>query len=143
MAKVKYYYDPDTLSYHKIKSKKKDKFKNAIVGFFAVIILMFAGYIGFSQFLQSPKEKALNRELVNLKLNYGLLTKKMKQIDIVLASIQQRDNSIYRTFFNANPIPKEQRMAGFGGVNRYKSLEGFQNSTMIIAATKKLDVLSK
>jgi len=143
MAKVKYYYDPDTLSYHKIKSKKKDKFKNAIVGFFAIIILMFLGYIGFSQIFQSPKEKALNRELVNLKLNYGLLTKKMKQIDVVLASVQQRDNSIYRTFFNANPITDEQRKAGFGGVNRYKSLEGFQNSKMIIDATKKLDILSK
>jgi len=143
MAKVKYYYDPDTLSYHKIKSKKKDKVKNTIVGFFAIVIIMFAGYIGFSQFFQSPKEKALRRELVNLKLNYGLLTKKMKQIDVVLSSVQQRDNSIYRTFFNANPITDEQRKAGFGGVNRYESLEGFQNSAMVIDATKKLDILSK
>jgi murein DD-endopeptidase MepM/ murein hydrolase activator NlpD len=34
-------------------------------------------------------------------------------------------------------------MAGFGGVNRYKSLDGFENSTMIKDVTKKIDILSK
>ena len=33
--------------------------------------------------------------------------------------------------------------AGFGGINRYRSLEGFNNSEMIIDATKNLDILSK
>ncbi len=42
-----------------------------------------------------------------------------------------------------NPIPEEQRKAGFGGVNRYKALEGFDNSEMIIDVTKNMDVLSK
>jgi len=143
MSKVKYYYDPDTLSYHKIKVKKRDKLKTILLGFFGVIILMFAGYVGFSQIFESPKEKALKREVVNLKLNYGLLLKKMNQIEDVLAEVQQRDNAIYRTYFEANPIPSEQRRAGFGGINRYEALEGFENSAMIIAATKKLDILSK
>ena len=42
-----------------------------------------------------------------------------------------------------NPIPNEQRKAGFGGVNRYKALEGFDNSEMIIDVTKNMDILSK
>ncbi|MFK5891365.1 MAG: M23 family metallopeptidase [Flavobacteriaceae bacterium] len=143
MSKVKYYYDPDTLSYHKIKVKKRDKFKTFLFGILGVLVLMFAGYVGFSQIFESPKEKALNRELVNLKLNYGLLSKKMNQVEDVLTQVQQRDNAIYRTYFEANPIPTEQRTAGFGGINRYESLEGFENSAMIIDATKKLDILSK
>jgi len=143
MSKVKYYYDPDTLSYHKIKIKKEDKLKTVLLGFFGVLILMFAGYLTFSQIFESPKEKALQREVVNLKLNYGLLSKKMNQIEDVLVQVQQRDNTIYRTYFEANPIPEEQRRAGFGGVNRYEALEGFENSAMIIDATKKLDILSK
>ena len=67
----------------------------------------------------------------------------MTQIEYVLTEVQQRDNAIYRTYFEVNPIPKEQRIAGFGGVNRYAALEGFDNSTMVIDATKKLDILSK
>jgi murein DD-endopeptidase MepM/ murein hydrolase activator NlpD len=46
-------------------------------------------------------------------------------------------------FFEANPIPEEQRTAGFGGVHRYKHLEGFDNSAMIKKATKDLDILDK
>lgn len=143
MSKVKYYYDPDTLSYHKIKVKREEAFRRVVFGILAILIIMFAGYIGFSQIFESPKEKGLNRELVNLKLNYGLLSKKIKQIDNVLAEVQERDNTIYRTFFEANPIPEEQRKAGFGGVNRYEALEGFDNSAMVIEATKNVDILSK
>ena len=73
----------------------------------------------------------------------SLLDKKMAQAEEVLEGIQTRDNNIYRTYFEANPIPEEQRKAGFGGVNRYKSMEGFDNSQMIIDATKNIDILSK
>jgi murein DD-endopeptidase MepM/ murein hydrolase activator NlpD len=95
------------------------------------------------QFIESPRQKVLKRELENMKLHYELLDKKMLQAQDVLGGIQKRDNNIYRTYFEANPIPEQQRKAGFGGINRYKSLEGFNNSEMIIDATKNLDILSK
>lgn len=143
MAKVKYYYDSDTLSYKKVVLRKRDKFKKLLVFFLGAIsfglIFMFISF----QFIESPKEKAQKRELENLKLRYGLLDKKMAQIEDVLEGIQHRDNDIYRLYFEANPIPEEQRKAGFGGVNRYESLEGFENSEMIIDVTKKMDILSK
>ena len=67
----------------------------------------------------------------------------MDQIEQVLTNMEDRDNNIYRLYFEANPIPEEQRRAGFGGVNRYKSLEGFNNSEIIINATKRLDIIQK
>jgi len=67
----------------------------------------------------------------------------MQQIEKVLANIEDRDNSIYRVYFEANPIPEEQRRAGFGGLNRYQSLEGYQNSDLIINTTKHMDIIQK
>jgi len=143
MAKVKYYYDSDTLSYRKIELRKRDKFKQTLI-FIAssALFALFIVLVSF-QFIDSPKEKAQKRELDNMKLRYELLTKKMTQSQEVLAGIQQRDNDIYRLYFEANPIPEEQRKAGFGGINRYKSLEGFENSEMIVDVTKNMDILSK
>ncbi len=143
MAKVKYYYDSDTLSYRKIELRKRDKIKQSLIflssaALFALLIV----FIAF-QFIESPKEKAQKRELDNMKLRYELLDKKMVQAEKVLEGIQQRDNDIYRMYFEVNPIPEEQRRAGFGGVNRYKSLEGFENSDMIVDATKSMDILAK
>ncbi len=143
MAKVKYYYDSETLSYRKIELRKRDKFRKSMV--FLLASAMFGALLVFIlyQFIESPKEKVLKRELENMKLHYELIEKKMEQTQMILADIQERDNNIYRVYFETNPIPDEQRKAGFGGVNRYKTLEGFDNSGMIINATKNLDILSK
>ncbi len=143
MTKVKYYYDSDTLSYQKIKPKKGQKFRRFLLYVIAAILLMFLGFTLLTPVFESPKEKELKRELEFVKLNEQLHNKKITQLQQVLEEIQERDNNIYRLYFEVNPIPEEQRKAGFGGVNRYKALEGFDNSEMIIDVTKNMDVLSK
>ena len=62
---------------------------------------------------------------------------------MVLDNIEERDNNIYRVLFEVNPIDEDIRKAGFGGVNRYNELEGFENSDIIIETTKKLEILTK
>ena len=143
MAKVKYYYDADTLSYRKIDVKKSDYYKKTVFGILSVLLTAFIGFIIFSQFLMSPNERAINRENENLQLNLDLLSKRIVESSAVLNQLQERDNNIYRMYFEANPIPNEQRKAGFGGVNRYKSLDGYDNSKMIKQLTKDIDILSK
>lgn len=145
MSKVKYYYDPDTLSYRKIEAKKSRRYRN--ISLFLLGSLLF-GLLGLTillntSFINTPKELSLEREVRNYELQFELLNRKMVQIEEVLANIEDRDNNIYRLYFEANPIPDEQRKAGFGGVNRYKSLEGFNNSDMIIATKKRMDIIQK
>ncbi len=143
MAKVKFYYDSDTLSYQQIEVKRSVKVKRTLMLLVALVLVGFLGFISFSYVIKSPSQLAQERELENLKLHFQLLSKRIDESSNVLEDIQDRDNNIYRVYFEAKPISKEQRMAGFGGVNRYKSLEGFENSTMIKEVTKKIDVLSK
>jgi murein DD-endopeptidase MepM/ murein hydrolase activator NlpD len=71
------------------------------------------------------------------------MNKKLNQLNVVLNEIEQRDNNIYRVLFETNPIPSEVRKAGFGGVNRYENLEGFDNSKLVIETTKKIEILTK
>ncbi|MDO6491935.1 MAG: M23 family metallopeptidase [Cellulophaga sp.] len=145
MSQVKYYYDPDTLSYRKIEHKKSKKFRNVALMFMGAAILGFLGLLLLlnTNLINTPKELSLQRELHNYEFQFELLNKKMEQMEQVLVNIEDRDNNIYRLYFEANPIPEEQRRAGFGGVNRYKSLEGFNNSEMIIDATKRLEIIQK
>ncbi|CAH8285299.1 murein DD-endopeptidase MepM/ murein hydrolase activator NlpD [Mariniflexile fucanivorans] len=143
MSKVKYYYDAESLSYKKIQRKKRNTIKYASVFILGSALFGFLFVFIANQFVESPKERALKRELQNAQLQFELLNKKMKEAEIVLADVADRDNNIYRVYFEANPIPDEQRKAGFGGVNRYKDLEGFDNSKLIIESNKRLDVLQK
>jgi murein DD-endopeptidase MepM/ murein hydrolase activator NlpD len=145
MSKVKYYYDPDTLSYRKIELKKSRRYRNISLFILGSSLFGFLGLIFLlnTNILNTPRELSLTREVKNYELRFELLNKKMEQIEQVLANIEDRDNNIYRLYFEANPIPEEQRRAGFGGINRYKSLEGFNNSEMITATTRRLDVIQK
>lgn len=145
MKKVKYYYDPENLAYRKIKTKKATK-----VGYAALFILAAAifGVLSFlillnTPFFETPKDRLQAREIENFKLRYAILNKKMDQIDEVLANVEERDNNIYRAYFNTSAIPDEQRKAGFGGVNRYAALEGYDNSELVINTSKRVDIISK
>ena len=145
MSKVKYYYDPDTLSYRKIEPKKSKKYRN--IAFFVLGAALF-GFVGLlfllnTNLVNTPKELSLQREVQNYELQFDILNRKMQQMEEVLTNIEDRDNNLYRLYFEANPIPEEQRRAGFGGINRYKSLEGFNNSEIIIDASKRIDVIQK
>ena len=145
MSKVKYYYDSETLSYRKIENKRGRK-----IGIFFLSLLgtVLSGFLLLLLYLnlpnvETPKERQLKRELAQMELQYDLLNKRMAQAETVLEQLAERDNNLYRVYFEANPIPEEQRRAGFGGVNRYKDLEGFDNSKLIINASKQLDILTK
>jgi len=143
MSKVKYYYDPETLSYRKFERKKRTTFKYAMVFLLGSTLFGFLFVFIAGQFVESPKEKTLKRELQNLQIQYTVLNNRMDDAFAALENVEERDNSIYRLYFEANPIPEEQRRAGFGGVNRYKDYEGYDNSKMIIESHKRLDQLQK
>lgn len=145
MKKVKYYYDSENLAYRKIVTKKRKRF-----GYIALFILSAAvfGILSFiillnTSFFETPKDRLQAREIENLKIRYAILNKKINEVEEVLESIEERDNNIYRTYFNTSIIPEQQRKAGFGGVNRYKDLEGYNNSELVINTSKRVDVLSK
>jgi len=145
MSKVKYYYDSDTLSYRKIEKKKGRKLGIALLSLAGMLLsgfLLLLIYINLP-YIETPKEKSLKRELANTELQFKVLNKKMKQAETVLNEVADRDNNLYRVYFEANPIPDEQRKAGFGGINRYQDLEGFDNSDLIVNSTKRLDILTK
>jgi murein DD-endopeptidase MepM/ murein hydrolase activator NlpD len=143
MSKVKYYYDSETLSYRKIERKKRTTFKYILVFLTASALFAFLMLLIASQYFESPKEKALARELQNMQLQYEMLDKRLDEAIAALESVERRDNAIYRLYFSANPIPEEQRRQGFGGVNRYKKFEGYDNSKLIKEANKKMDILQK
>jgi murein DD-endopeptidase MepM/ murein hydrolase activator NlpD len=143
MAKIKYYYDTKTLSYKRIQLSKLEKTKRYLLFFSSSLFLSLAILLVFFQFFDSPKENKLKNEIKNLSTQYKVIDESMRQIEIVLDDIQQRDDNIYRTIFEADPIPKSIRKQGFGGVNRYKKFAGYSNSDIIINTTTKIDQLTK
>ena len=145
MAKVKYYYDSENLAYRKIITKTRKKIgvvllflvASGLFGLLCFIVLLNTPYF------ETPKNKKQAREIENLKLRYAILNKKMDEVEDVIEFIEERDNNLYRVYFNASPIPEEERKSGFKEVDRYAALEGYDNSQLVTNTTKRIDVLRK
>lgn len=145
MFKTKYYYDKNSLSYRKVEVNKSTQIRNILAFlissmFFGIMVLLI---LLKSPSINTPTELTQAREISNFKLQFNLLNKKIDQLNTVLEDIEQRDNNIYRVLFETNPIPSDVRKAGFGGINRYENLKGFENSDLVVETTKKIEILTK
>ncbi|WP_395044254.1 M23 family metallopeptidase [Flavobacterium sp.] len=142
--KVKYYYDTENLAYRKIKPKKGLKLGYAALFLLASALFGFLCFVLFMNvpFLETPKDKIQQQEIESMKLRYSILNKKIDQLEEVASDMEDRDNNLYRTYFNYTPVSREKRK-GIIDKNRYKELEGFNNSDLIITTSKKVDGITK
>ncbi len=143
MGKSKYLFNTESLSYDQVRPSLKKRL--LILTSYVSVLLLIAILLNvfYASVFDTPREKALKRENHLLNKQFEVLSQKIGQLETILADIEKRDDNIYRTIFNADPIPHSVRDAGTGGVNRYEYLEGYDNSEKIIETAKRLDKLSK
>ena len=141
MTKITYRFHPESLKYVKIKTSFRRTIVKGFTFFTATVAITIVYYLIYSQFFPTPKERILSHEIDQLTGNYATLTENLQRIEDVLADIQQRDSNIYRTIFEAEPVPQFVLRAGFGGVNRYEALEGYSNSDLMLETTRRSEIL--
>lgn len=143
MANTRYKFNPDSLSFDKVRLSYKAvllRFLAYFVG--SLIVAAIYGFI-FTILFDSPEEKALKREIEQMTIQYSLMQKEMGTIEKVISHLQETDDNLYRTIFEAEPVHSTLREGGTGGVNRYKELEGFNNSAIVLETAKRLDRIRK
>jgi murein DD-endopeptidase MepM/ murein hydrolase activator NlpD len=143
MSKIKYRFNPETLTYQRIEKSLKSKIFKVLYSLISAVFFAILGIVVFNLFFDSPKEKILKRENKILLLQYQELNKRVDELEKILAELQFRDDNIYRTIFEVEPISEDIRKAGIGGANRYEELENLEHSKIIINTSKKVDQLTK
>ncbi|MCE3229828.1 MAG: family metallopeptidase [Bacteroidetes bacterium] len=143
MSKVKYRFNTKSLTYEKIKVTFKERFWRFLSYLATGLVFATVTIVVARQILPSPSEKKQNRELEALKLQYELLNQKMAQAEVVLKDLEVRDDNIYRTIFESEPIAKTIRYGGNGGSDKYSAFDNFQNADLLISTTERLDRLTK
>src|SRR5690606_33083443 len=84
----------------------------------------------------------LKREISQYKLQLKLMDEKLDNMSTMLTALEERDDNIYRAIFEADPIADDVRNAGMGGVDRYRSLDGYDNSELLKSLASRVDKLS-
>lgn len=109
MKKVKYYYNTHTLRYEKLVTPLRVKLLR-VFGFIAAALVTAAviSYFAF-QFVGSPSEKYYRLQNESLKEDLNDLGDSVKMIQLRMAELEKRDNSVYRNIFEATPLPDSAR----------------------------------
>ncbi|HLN20051.1 MAG TPA: M23 family metallopeptidase [Bacteroidales bacterium] len=143
MPRIKYKFNPESLSFDRVRLGIKTLVFKFLAYFIGSVIVALGYWVIFAAFFDSPKEKALEREIDQLTIQYDLIHREMADVEKVLDGLQKTDDNLYRTIFESEPIPSSLREGGAGGVNRYESLEGYTNSRLVIETANRLDNLRK
>ena len=142
MAKIRYQFNTKSLKIEKVQVTIWEQIKR-LLSVLASGLVFSAVVIGIAyNFFSSPKERMLQREIEQYKLQYKMLNDRLGLFSAVLDDLQDRDDNIYRVIFEAEPVSNSVRKAGYGGADRYTRLEGYKNAEIIKNTTKKLDVIT-
>lgn len=142
MAKIRYQFNTKSLKIEQVKVTMKDRLKRLLGALAFGFVFGGIGLLVLYNVFASPREKALQREVEQYKLQYKILNDRLDKVQLVLNDLQDRDDNIYRVIFETEPIPASVRKAGYGGTNRYSRLEGYNNSEIVTSTTRKLDQIT-
>lgn len=109
MKKIKYFYNTHTLRYEKLVTPLRVKllrffgFLSALVVSSAIVIYLY------NRFFPKPSDIVASKRYEVLKDNYEVISTKVKTLQQQLAELEKRDNEVYRSIFEANPLPDSAR----------------------------------
>lgn len=138
-----YRFNPHTLKYEKVFVSLRERVRRISFSvLFGVVLGVLLVFIGL-HFVEPPSERSMRRELAQYKQQYEQILPRVERAEKVLANLEERDNVLYRTIFECEPVSDAERFSGIGGVERYASLDGYDNSELIKKTTRRVDELTK
>lgn len=142
MKKIKYYYNTHTLRYEKLVTPLRVKLLR-IFGFLAsaIVTSIIISYFAF-QFVGSPAEKILKARNEQLADRYQDLSGRVKTIQEQMSELEKRDNEVYRSIFEAKPIPDSARAKALEVQQEIAKVEGLRGYTLISSIYSSIENLN-
>lgn len=141
MKRVKYYYNTNTLRYEKLVVPWWKKVLRVLGFISTAIVTSFIIVAVAYRFFASPNEIRLSHELADMKGRYRVLNGQLNTVNTQLTALQKRDNDIYRSIFEAKPIPDSVRAGKEWQEEEFAQLNGMDNETLVQNAATTMQML--
>ena len=142
MKKIKYFYNAHTLRYEKLVTPLRVKLLR-VFAFLATAMVtsVIISYFAF-QFVGSPAEKILRSQNEQLKYQYQELDEQVSLIQQKMSELEKRDNEVYRSIFEAQPLPDSAREAAIAREKEIAKVEGMQQTQLVKSIYQTLQNLN-
>ena len=142
MRKIKYYYNTHTLRFEKLEKPLRVRLLQ-VFGFIAAS--MVTGVVIFAiafQYIDSPKEKILRQQNDDMKEGYAVIEERLKQLELKMGEITNRDNTVYRSIFEADPVADSARIKDMEQKKEVQLVQRMGSSELVHAIVDQLNSLS-
>ncbi len=143
IQKHTYRFNPHTLRYEKVLVTLRDRVKRISFSVLFGVVLGVVVVVVTLQFMEAPRERALRREVAQYKRQLRVLGDRVERAEAVLTDLEERDDVLYRTIFESEPVSEATRRSGIGGVERYAEFDKMENGALLKQTTMKVDDLTK
>ncbi len=142
MKKIKYYYNTNTLRYEKLETPLRVKLLR-VLGFISAAIVTAIIIVSIAyRYFPSTNEKRLMQENEQLEQQFMVLEERTKKIQQQMSELEKRDNEVYRTIFEANPIPDSVRAAEIAQQKELQLVMSLTNSQLENSIVQTLNNLT-
>jgi murein DD-endopeptidase MepM/ murein hydrolase activator NlpD len=142
MKKVKYYYNTHTLRYEKLDTPLRVRLLQ-LIGFLAASIVTGAIIFAIAfRYIDSPKEKYLRQQNEDMSNNYSVFMERLRQLELQMNEIENRDNNVYRSIFGAQPIPDSARVKAMELKNEVQLVQSMGESELVKSIGTQLNSLA-
>ncbi len=142
MKKIKYFFNTHTLRFEKVEVPLRVRLLQvfgyvaaSIVTGIIIVIIMF-------QYIDSPKEKLLRQQNDSYKESYSVIQERVKQLELQMNELESRDNEVYRSIFEADPIPDSARVKEMEAKNEVNLIQNLSNIDLLKNMQGQLNNLS-
>jgi len=144
MRKEKFVYNKQTLRYEKVIEPLKIKILRAFAFICAVLLFSAIVIVIYNATVDSPKEKALKRELVQAKAQMKAIDGQLDDYSKIISNMKDRQEGAFTMAFGLPPIDEDVWEGGVGGAKRYSNLIKYPNTgDLMLDVTKKADKLGR
>jgi murein DD-endopeptidase MepM/ murein hydrolase activator NlpD len=130
MKKLKFYYNTQTLRYEKLVTPLHVKLLRFFGFILAVFVFAFVIISLVFRFIPSPQLKLAELKYEKMRQNYETLASQTRNLQEEMASLEKRDNQVYRSIFEANPVPDSARAKLIEKKNEFQKIAAINDEEL-------------
>jgi murein DD-endopeptidase MepM/ murein hydrolase activator NlpD len=139
MGKRKYILDLNDLQFKQIRHPFGRKLLHFLLWFTGSVLVTLLYMSIIQNYFGSPKEHMLNQQIGNLKLKYSLANRQLDLSMKNIKSLEKSDEVRYRPILKMEALPEVIRNPGFGGVDRFRDLNGYMYSSLMRSTRERIE----
>ncbi|NBC01876.1 MAG: peptidoglycan DD-metalloendopeptidase family protein [Bacteroidetes bacterium] len=146
MPKNKYfYYDHETCSFVEVKpDPRKVWLRRGAIGGLVVVVAVALSFL-LESIVPSVEQMTLRAENQALQQELEQVNERVTNLSSELGELSEADQALYRTLFEAEPIPSDVRQVGVGGSDAQERFDSFSSRPAVLLRhlSEELDALER